>query len=191
MTLGKVTTPANLGELSRDQVHQFFAELSVQATPSLDVETLRAEDVEGIVRCYCGVKYWDNVPYTVTWTENGEDTKYERNEVRCADCGTKLNDELLTLAAFADRCETRESALGKETVSTPSLGEVIDVVQRATVVTDEATKTMKAAGEEISRLRTIIDLAIERVQRSALAGRPTNASDVIDTVKILRGEATQ
>jgi hypothetical protein len=31
--------------------------------------------IEGVVRCYCGVKYWENLT--------------------CVDCGQKINDELL------------------------------------------------------------------------------------------------
>jgi len=33
-------------------------------------------DLEGVVRCYCGAKYWDNL--------------------RCVSCGEKANAELLS-----------------------------------------------------------------------------------------------
>jgi len=38
--------------------------------------SVQDEDLEGIVRCYCGVKYWENL--------------------HCADCGQKVDSDLLS-----------------------------------------------------------------------------------------------
>lgn len=50
------------------------------------------QDVEGIVRCYCGCKYWEDHEVILQWrTRSG---KCVAIEVRCVDCGQPLNAEL-------------------------------------------------------------------------------------------------
>lgn len=64
-----------------------------------EIGDIQAADVEGVVRCYCGCKYWENDSYSVNWTENGVRTEHLRNIIKCIDCGQTLNAELITKGA--------------------------------------------------------------------------------------------
>lgn len=70
----------------------------------LDSGTLSALDVEGRVRCVCGVKYWYNVVTTTMYTETLPDGRRvpmtsRKNIVRCIDCGTEV-DAMNLISAF-------------------------------------------------------------------------------------------